>query len=142
MKQGEGLFINLLSINMNSAIVLCLVALAGMVLARPDDTYTTKYDNVDLDEILANDRLLIPYIKCLLDEGKCAPDAKELKEHIREALENGCAKCTDKQKEGTRRVIAHLIKHKLEEWEKLKAKYDPEGKYTHKYEKELEEVQH
>ncbi|MDK0835621.1 allergen Tha p 1 [Helicoverpa armigera] len=128
---------------MNSAIVLCVVALAGMVLARPDGgTYTTKYDNVDLDEILANDRLLIPYIKCLLDEGKCAPDAKELKEHIREALENGCAKCTDKQKEGTRRVIAHLIKHKNADWQKLKAKYDPEGKYTHKYEKELEEVQH
>uniref|UniRef100_A0A2A4J6K0 Chemosensory protein n=1 Tax=Heliothis virescens TaxID=7102 RepID=A0A2A4J6K0_HELVI len=128
---------------MNSAIVLCVVALAGMVLARPDgdgDKYTSKWDNVDLDEILANDRLLVPYIKCVLDEGKCAPDAKELKEHIREALETGCAKCTDAQKDGTRRVIAHLIKKKIEEWEKLKAKYDPEGKYSQKYEKELEEV--
>ncbi|PZC77862.1 hypothetical protein B5X24_HaOG200658 [Helicoverpa armigera] len=128
---------------MNSAIVLCVVALAGMVLARPDgdgDKYTSKWDNIDLDEILGNDRLLVPYIKCTLDEGKCAPDAKELKEHILEALETGCDKCTDKQKEGTHRVIAHLIKYKLEEWEKLRAKYDPEGKYAKKYEKELEEL--
>ncbi|XP_047030967.1 ejaculatory bulb-specific protein 3-like [Helicoverpa zea] len=128
---------------MNSAIVLCVVALAGMVLARPDgdgDKYTSRWDNIDLDEILGNDRLLVPYIKCALDEGKCAPDAKELKEHILEALETGCDKCTDKQKEGTRRVIAHLIKYKLEEWEKLRAKYDSEGKYAKKYEKELEEL--
>ncbi|XP_047031422.1 allergen Tha p 1-like [Helicoverpa zea] len=134
---------------MNSAIVLCVVALAGMVLARPDgdgDKYTSRWDDVDLDEILENDHLLVPYIKCSLDEGKCAPDAKELKGESVELfcsqvkLNNFGPKCTDKQKEGTRRVIAHLIKKKLQEWEKLKAKYDPEGKYAKKYEKELEEV--
>nr|AIW65102.1 chemosensory protein [Helicoverpa armigera] len=125
---------------MKAVFLLCLVVVA--VSARPEAQYTNKYDNVNLDEILVNKRLLVPYIKCALDQGKCSPDGRELKSHIREALENYCAKCTPVQQDGTRRVIAHLIKHKLEEWEKLKAKYDPEGKYTHKYEKELEEVQH
>ena len=43
------------------------------------ETYTTKYDGVDLDEILASDRLLTGYVKCLLDHGPCTPDGKELK---------------------------------------------------------------
>lgn len=41
--------------------------------------YETKYDNIDLDEILKNDRLRKNYIKCLLNNGPCTPDAQELK---------------------------------------------------------------
>nr|XP_021190546.2 allergen Tha p 1 isoform X1 [Helicoverpa armigera] len=129
------------SINMNSLIVFCVLSLAALTIARPDGaTYTDKYDNVDLDEILGNRRLMVPYIKCMLDQGKCAPDAKELKEHIKEALENECGKCTEAQKKGTRRVIGHLINHEADFWNELTAKYDPERKYTTKYEKELKEV--
>lgn len=43
------------------------------------DTYTTKYDGIDLDEILTSDRLLTGYVNCLLDKGPCTPDGKELK---------------------------------------------------------------
>ncbi|PZC77867.1 allergen Tha p 1 [Helicoverpa armigera] len=126
---------------MNSLIVFCVLSLAALTIARPDGaTYTDKYDNVDLDEILGNRRLMVPYIKCMLDQGKCAPDAKELKEHIKEALENECGKCTEAQKKGTRRVIGHLINHEADFWNELTAKYDPERKYTTKYEKELKEV--
>uniref|UniRef100_A0A2A4J5F1 Chemosensory protein n=1 Tax=Heliothis virescens TaxID=7102 RepID=A0A2A4J5F1_HELVI len=125
---------------MNSLIVFCVLSAAAMALARPD-TYTDKYDSVDLDEVLSNRRLLVPYVNCLLEQGKCAPDAKELKEHIREALENACGKCTEAQKNGTRRVIGHLINKEPEFWNQLKAKYDPNNKYTQKYEKELKEVQ-
>lgn len=41
--------------------------------------YETKYDDVDLDSILKSDRLLSNYVKCLLNEGPCTPDATELK---------------------------------------------------------------
>lgn len=58
-------------------IFLCLVAVA-MVSARPEQ-YTDKFDNVNLEEILSNRRLLLPYLKCITDEGKCTPDGKELK---------------------------------------------------------------
>lgn len=44
--------------------------------------YTTKYDNLDLDEILKSDRLLLNYVNCLLDKSHCSPDADELKSKI------------------------------------------------------------
>uniref|UniRef100_A0A2H1WBZ5 SFRICE025769.2 n=1 Tax=Spodoptera frugiperda TaxID=7108 RepID=A0A2H1WBZ5_SPOFR len=125
---------------MKSMLVLCVLSVAALVVARPDDHYTDRYDNVDLDEILSNRRLLVPYVKCILDQGKCAPDAKELKEHIREALENECGKCTETQKKGTRRVIEYLINNEEEYWNELTAKYDPERKYTVKYESELKKI--
>lgn len=42
-------------------------------------TYTTKYDGIELEEILANDRILTNYVRCLLEQGPCTPDGKELK---------------------------------------------------------------
>ncbi|KAJ8717278.1 hypothetical protein PYW08_005677 [Mythimna loreyi] len=126
---------------MKSYIALLVLSVAVMALARPEEAqYTDRYDNVDLDEILSNRRLLVPYVKCILDQGKCAPDAKELKEHVKEALENECAKCTEAQKKGTRRVIGHLINHEEDYWNELTAKFDPERKFTAKYEKELKEI--
>lgn len=48
--------------------------------AVPEDAqYTTKYDNVDLDEIVQNERLLKNYVDCLLERGRCTPDGLELK---------------------------------------------------------------
>lgn len=41
--------------------------------------YETRYDNIDLDELLKNDRLRKNYVKCLLNEGPCTPDGQELK---------------------------------------------------------------
>lgn len=64
---------------MQKLTIACLMALAACVVARPSDTYTDRYDSIDLTEILENRRLLIPYVKCLLDQGKCSADGKELK---------------------------------------------------------------
>lgn len=52
-------------------------ALVATVLS--DDESLSKYDNVDIDSILKNDRLLKSYIDCLLDRGKCTPQGAELK---------------------------------------------------------------
>ncbi|CAH0713328.1 unnamed protein product, partial [Brenthis ino] len=76
----------------------------------------------------------------MLEEGKCSAEGKELKSHIQEALENNCAKCTNAQKSGTKKVIGHLINNENEYWEKLTAKYDPQHKYSVKYEKDLKTV--
>lgn len=59
-----------------------LISVLALVLFAEADKYTTKYDNVDIDEILTNDRLLSGYTNCLLKEGKeakCSPDGTELK---------------------------------------------------------------
>nr|NP_001296021.1 ejaculatory bulb-specific protein 3-like precursor [Plutella xylostella]ACJ04672.1 chemosensory protein [Plutella xylostella] len=126
---------------MQKLTLACLLVAVAAAAARPNDShYTDRYDNVNLDELISNRRLLVPYVKCVLDQGKCSPDGKELKEHIQEALENNCGKCTDKQREGTRKMIGHPINHEQEFWDQLIAKYDPERKYVSKYEKELKEV--
>ncbi|XP_058818152.1 ejaculatory bulb-specific protein 3-like [Topomyia yanbarensis] len=108
-----------------------IVALALVVLvAAQDDKYTTKYDNIDVDEILNSDRLFNNYFKCLMDEGSCTPEGNELKRVLPEALENKCAKCSDKQKEMSSKVFKNLQANRPEQWALLKGKYDPEGKYS------------
>lgn len=60
-------------------MVIVLAAFVAVALARPDTKYTTKYDNIDLDSVIANDRLMKNYVDCLLEKGKCTPDGNELK---------------------------------------------------------------
>lgn len=128
--------------------------------------------NIDLDEILKNDRLTRNYVDCVLGKGKCTPEGEELKRKninvliflynvqiliftffkmfyyllfyhilgdIPEALQNECAKCNEKHKEGVRKVLRHLIKNKPTWWEELLAKFDPNGEYKEKYDKLLKE---
>ncbi|KAG5343445.1 PEB3 protein, partial [Acromyrmex charruanus] len=113
--------------------VFCLLAIISVVYA---EEYTNKFDNVDVEQIIQNDRLLKRYVDCLLDKPdvRCPPEAIELRKHIDEALENDCAKCTNKQKEIIQKVIKHLVINKRDWWDLLKAKYDPEGKFSKKYE--------
>lgn len=59
-----------------SAIVLII---SFICVAYAEETYDTKYDNIDLNEILENDRLLKNYVNCLLNQGPCTPDGQELK---------------------------------------------------------------
>nr|AAF71289.1 chemosensory protein [Mamestra brassicae] len=112
--------------------VLLLCVMVAAVVA--EDKYTDKYDNINLDEILANKRLLVAYVNCVMERGKCSPEGKELKEHLQDAIENGCKKCTENQEKGAYRVIEHLIKNEIEIWRELTAKYDPTGNWRKKYE--------
>nr|AOG12885.1 chemosensory protein [Eogystia hippophaecolus] len=124
---------------MRSFIVICLLALVGITLSNPIETYTDRFDHIDLDEILDNRRLLIPYIKCMLDQGKCSPDGKEIKKNVVEALEHDCHKCTPTQKKGTKKIIRHLINKENDYWIELSHKYDPDRHFVGRYENELTE---
>lgn len=59
-----------------AAVVCCAVI---MMTRAAHIKYTLKYDNVNLDEVLSNQRLLTNYFKCLVDVGKCTPEGEELK---------------------------------------------------------------
>ncbi|XP_072942072.1 ejaculatory bulb-specific protein 3-like [Epargyreus clarus] len=96
------------------------------------EKYTSKYDNMDIDEVLNSDRLYKSYFACVMDEGKCTSAAKELKANLQEAFETGCEKCTEIQEKNALKVSKYLVNKKREDWEKLCAKYDPSGKW-HKY---------
>ncbi|XP_026729747.1 ejaculatory bulb-specific protein 3-like [Trichoplusia ni] len=115
---------------MKYVLVLCALA----VVALAEDKYTDKYDNINLDEILENKRLLLAYVNCIMERGKCSPEGKELKEHLQDAIETGCKKCTEAQEKGAYRVIEHLIKNELDIWRELAAKYDKDGSWRKKYE--------
>ncbi|KAG8243794.1 ejaculatory bulb-specific protein 3-like [Homalodisca vitripennis] len=111
-----------------------VVVLAGLVvLAVTGQKYTTKYDGVDIDNILHNDRLLNNYFNCIMDKGKCSPDGQELKKNLPEALENDCEKCSEKQKAAGDKVLRFLYEKKPEMFQQLEAKFDPDGKYRVKY---------
>lgn len=64
---------------MNKICAIILLTTIFHAICYADESYDTKYDNVDLDQILQNERLLKNYVNCLLDQGACTPDAKELK---------------------------------------------------------------
>jgi hypothetical protein len=60
--------------------------------------------------------------------------------HIADALQTECSKCSDKQKEGTEKVIKFMYKNKPDDWKNLQEKYDPDNTYFKKYEYKLKEV--
>lgn len=69
-----------------SVLLLSLCVLVSVV-AGDNETdensgYDTKYDSIDLNELLKNDRLRKNYVKCLLNEGPCTPDGQELRSNI------------------------------------------------------------
>jgi len=61
--------------------VLCLFAVISVIYADTPNGYTNKFDNIDVDQILTNERLLKRYIDCILDKPKvrCPAEAVELK---------------------------------------------------------------
>ncbi|XP_075158714.1 antennal protein 10 isoform X1 [Haematobia irritans] len=96
-------------------------------------TYDSRFDNIDVDEILQQERLLKNYVKCLEGTGPCTPDGKALKETLPDAIATDCAKCTEKQKYGSDKVTRYLIDNRPEDWERLEKIYDPEGTYRKAY---------
>ncbi|KAJ9588038.1 hypothetical protein L9F63_028153, partial [Diploptera punctata] len=57
-------------------VILLLTAVVALALA---DRYTSRYDHIDVDEVLRNDRALKSYVKCILDSGPCTAEARELR---------------------------------------------------------------
>ncbi|KAH8335870.1 hypothetical protein KR074_009280, partial [Drosophila pseudoananassae] len=108
---------------------------ASTKIASIESFYNNEFDNVNLDEILNQDRLLNNYIKCLENEGPCTPDGKMLKDILPDAMLTDCSKCTEKQKNGAMKVTSHLIDNRPKDWEYLEKIYDPTGSYRIKYQK-------
>nr|AKW47180.1 chemosensory protein 4 [Chrysopa pallens]ANJ05012.1 chemosensory protein 5 [Chrysopa pallens] len=117
----------------NSTFMLLYLIFAMTTADEPKEKYTTKYDNINLDDVLSNKRLLKSYIKCLLSEGPCTTDGAELKQSIPDAIETNCTKCSQTQREGSQKVMYFLIDNEKEAWAQLEKKYDPTGSYKKRY---------
>lgn len=59
--------------------LLLLPILFAVITFVVCEQYTDRYDEINIEEILGNKRLLTGYVKCLLDTGRCTPEGKELK---------------------------------------------------------------
>nr|ATU82756.1 secreted Insect pheromone binding family protein [Pristhesancus plagipennis] len=123
---------------MTMAASVCFVLLAIFSVCYAA-TYTTKYDNIDLDEILTNERVYKKYFDCLTNKGKCTPDAKELKDKLPDALQTECSKCSEKQRHGSEKALKFLLENKPKDYLELENLYDKERKYRARYEKEAKE---
>ncbi|CAH1988479.1 unnamed protein product [Acanthoscelides obtectus] len=66
---------------------------------------------------------------------------RQFKARVKEALENGCGSCTDKQKAGAKKVIRYLMKNKPDWWKELNDRFDPDGKYKAKFDAFLKEAE-
>lgn len=118
---------------MKHCVALIFVITLAVVAARPQEKYPSRFDNFDVDRVLKTDRLFRNYFNCLMDKGKCTPEGRELKKLLPDALRSNCEKCTERQRDGTDRVLRFIVQNKKEEWEQLKQKYDPEDIYIKKY---------
>nr|QUP79551.1 chemosensory protein 5 [Monochamus saltuarius] len=119
---------------MRAYVLAVFVVLVGVAASQK---YTTKYDNIDLDEIIKSDRLLKNYMDCIMERGNCTPDGQELKKNIPDALVTDCSKCSDWQREGTRKILRHLVINKREWFDEVAGKYDSEGAYRKKHREEF-----
>ncbi|CAH1395237.1 unnamed protein product [Nezara viridula] len=114
-------------------VLVALLLFAAVAVARPGDMYTTKYDNIDIDEILNNDRLYKKYIDCVMDRGDCTPDGKELRKNMPEAILTDCMKCSEHQKIGTDKTLKFMLKNKKADFDEVEKKYDPTGSYRKRH---------
>lgn len=55
------------------------VLLIGIVSLAVAQKYPSTLDNVNIDTVLGNDRVVTNYIKCLLNTGACTREGKDLK---------------------------------------------------------------
>ncbi|XP_017837375.1 ejaculatory bulb-specific protein 3 [Drosophila busckii] len=109
-------------------LVMCVLASLATAAAG-DKKYTEKFDNVNVDEVLGNTRILNAYIKCLMGTGSCSPEGRELKKLLPDALQTDCSKCSDVQRRNSNKVINFLRNNKAGEWKLLLDKYDANGAY-------------
>lgn len=118
-------------------LLLTIITFATIVTCQ--QSYTTRYDNVNIDNILSNNRLRNNYIKCLLGEGKCNPEGATLKQIVPDALKTACKKCNPLQRRAVTKIAKYMMKNQPKDWEKLTKKYDPKGEFTEEYKELLKE---
>ena len=64
---------------MKQFVFIAFVVVITIAASNAAEKYTNRFDNVDVDQILNNDRILNNYIKCLLEKGPCTQEGRELK---------------------------------------------------------------
>ncbi|GBP07806.1 Putative odorant-binding protein A10 [Eumeta japonica] len=117
---------------------LILVMLVIGAVAGPP-AYDSKFESIDIDDIINNDRILKNYVECFLDRRPCVKEAAEIKVLLADALKNVCARCTPKQIKMIRKLDDVLMDRHKHVHEQILRKYDPQNKYRGPFRRFLEE---
>ncbi|EFN81740.1 ejaculatory bulb-specific protein 3 [Harpegnathos saltator] len=101
-----------------------LVIIFGlMCVYAEEELYSDKYDNIDIDGILNNDRLRNQHRRCYIGLAPCiTADMKFYKKFIGEAIATKCRRCTEKQKQNLNKLADWYVTNKPEEWNEFIAK--------------------
>ncbi|XP_018301390.1 ejaculatory bulb-specific protein 3-like [Mycetomoellerius zeteki] len=103
-------------------IVTIIVITLICVLAQ--ELYSDRYDKVNAEDILQNNRLRDQYYNCFMEKASCVTaDAKFFKEIVMEAFRSKCNRCTERQKEIMNLIKDWYTKNRPEQWEAFVAKY-------------------
>ncbi|XP_053696119.1 uncharacterized protein LOC128743546 isoform X1 [Sabethes cyaneus] len=100
-----------------------------------------RYDNLDIDTILASSRLVNNYVDCLLSRKPCPPEGKDLKRILPEALRTKCGRCSETQKENALKIITTLYSNYPQQYQALRNRWDPSGEYHRRFEEYLRGLQ-
>lgn len=131
-------------------VVLVVAVLTAAGAAAELEKYSTKFDYLNVDQILKNNRLVKSYYNCLVDLGPCTQEGFEFRstcftvfelifccskktcvsETLPDALKTRCRKCNSLQKKNARKVIEYIMKNKPDMWQGVLKKYDPTGVLT------------
>ncbi|KAJ8670411.1 hypothetical protein QAD02_001670 [Eretmocerus hayati] len=88
-----------------------------------EKVYSDKYDNINVDDILKNERKRENYYNCFIGKAPCiTPDARFFKERFPEAMVTKCVKCTQKQSQNFEKIIDYYIKNEPAKWEAVLVK--------------------
>lgn len=85
-KTGSVFFVDQIKMS-HSLIFCCFIISLGCGLCD-NEKYTIKYDNLDVDEIIKNPRILKNYVNCVVAKGKCTAEGEELKSELIRNLNN------------------------------------------------------
>nr|WMS58734.1 chemosensory protein gene 3 [Neotoxoptera formosana] len=131
--------------NCKVLIALCCVAVyaAHAIPAAPATTadeeikdfptYMKRFEKLNVEQVLNNDRVLSSHLKCFLNEGPCVQQARDLKRVIPVIANNGCNGCTEKQMTTIKKALNFLRTKKPVEWSRLVKLYDPSGTKLNKF---------
>ncbi|XP_020289355.1 ejaculatory bulb-specific protein 3-like [Pseudomyrmex gracilis] len=126
---------------MNLSMVVLLFVFSGFVSGTEEEFYSDTYDNVDIDAILGNERLVKQYMNCILDKGSCTADGRSLRRILPDALATTCKKCNQRQREIARKIGNYLKTNRPEEWAEFVRKFDPNNQYIVPFDRFLAKVE-
>ncbi|XP_011701602.1 PREDICTED: ejaculatory bulb-specific protein 3-like [Wasmannia auropunctata] len=102
------------------SFILTIVVVTLACVLGAEETYSDRYDDVDIEGILANQKLREQYYNCFIGNAPCrTADAKFFSGVLGEAMQTQCKKCTEKQKALLDRMADWYTTNKPDAWEAL-----------------------